>query len=381
MIVIPRHQVFVKFVDVPSLDESEIAKMAEFQIVKEIPHPKESLIISYRNLGSHREGFSSLMLAVATKEMIEEKISEFPHLDSVRLFSELLYLFLLKENVAGQDKASLFIHVGRENSEIMIIDHSQLIFSRGFKDSGAFLDETERSILAYKREKIKPEIEDIIVVHPSGVNIEDKTEKIKSQFTIPVRFYEYSQDLSLLDLRPQINLMPEEIRDKRKGLKKKRESMVTYFLIGVVIMLFSVLVYSKIHEKNKTIDAFSTKVEELDSRIEGLGEFLKKTEIVKSHLERGNFIIKVLEDFYLTVPQDISISGLDYDGKKNIFYKGNSKTMATVLNYVKRLEDSKYFSKVEVKYTTKKKVKGEEIIDFNLRCQLSAFVYEANHGR
>ncbi len=370
MIVIPRHQVFVKFVDVPSLDESEIAKMAEFQITKEIPYPKEDLIISYRNLGSHREGFSSLMLTVITRDMIGEKISEVAHVDSIRLYSELLYLFLLKENVVSRDKISLIIHVREEDSEIMIIDRSRLIFSRGFKDKHTFLDEIERSILAYKREKVNPEIEDIIIVRPSNVNIDDKIEKIKAQFTVPVRFHEYSQDLSLLDLGPQIDLMPKEISHERRGLAKRRESIVTYSLIGVVIVLFSTLLYSKIHQKNKIIGAISTKVEEVNARIEGLGEILKKTEAVKDHLEKGSFIIKVLEDFYLAVPQDISISGLDYDGKDNVFYKGNSRAMSTVLNYVKRLENSKCFSKVEVKYATKKKVKGKEIVDFNLRCEL-----------
>ena len=370
MIVIPRHKVFVKFVDVPSLDESEIAKMAEFQIAKEIPHPKEDLIISFRNLGSHKEGFSSLMLTVVIKDMIEEKIREASYVDSIRLHSELLYLFLLKENVVSHDKVSLIIHVGEGDSEIMIIDRSRLISSRGFKDRHAFLGETERSILAYKRKKVNPEIEDIIIVYPSGVNIDDKIEKIKAQFTIPVRFHEYSQDLSLLDLGPQIDLMPKEISHKRKGLEKRRESIVTYSLIGAVIILFSTLVYSKIHQKNKIIGEISTKVEEVDARIEGLDEILKKTEAVKGHLEKGSFIIKVLDDFHTAVPQDISISGLDYDGKNNIFYKGNSNAMATVLNYVKRLENSKYFSKVEVKYAAKKKVKGEEIIEFNLRCQL-----------
>ncbi|MBU1146995.1 MAG: hypothetical protein KKD11_01455, partial [Candidatus Omnitrophica bacterium] len=200
MIVIPRYQVFVKFVDVPSLDESEIVKMAEFQAIKEIPHPKDELIVSFRNLGSHKEGFSSLMLTVVTRDMIGEKISDPADMDSIRLYSELLYLFLLKENIVSQDKVSLIIHVGEGDSEIMIIDRSRLISSRGFKGRHAFLGETERSILAYKREKANPEIEDVIVVHPSGVNLDDKIEKIKAQFMIPVRFHEYSQDLSTLDL-------------------------------------------------------------------------------------------------------------------------------------------------------------------------------------
>ena len=370
MIIIPRYQVFVKFVDVPSLDESEIGKMAEFQAIKEIPHPKDELIISFRNLGSYKEGFSSLMLTVATRDMIEERISKEVSPDAIRLHSELLYLFLLKEKIVDQDKVNLVIHAGKEDSEIMIIDKSRPVFSRGFKNNQALLDEIERSIMGYKRDKANPEIENIITVYPSGMNIEDIKKEIQGHFTIPVSFQEYSDSLMLMDIQSQIDLIPKEISHKRTSLTKKRESIITYSLIGVLVILFSTSFYLKMHEKRKVIDAFSTKLTEVESRIKGLDGFLKKTEAVKGHLEKGGFIIKVLEDFHLAVPQDISISGLDYDGKDNIFYKGNSKAMSAVLNYTTRLENSRYFSKVEVKYAAKKKVKGEEIVDFNLRCQL-----------
>ena len=96
ILIIPRHAVTVRFVDVPSLDDNEIKQMVEFQAIKEIPYPKEDMVISCRNLGSFKDGFSSIMLVIARKEMISEKMREAENrgvsVENIRLFSELLYL-------------------------------------------------------------------------------------------------------------------------------------------------------------------------------------------------------------------------------------------------------------------------------------------------
>jgi hypothetical protein len=114
----------------------------------------------------------------------------------------------------------------------------------------------------------------------------------------------------------------------------------------------------------------STRVGGVESKIQGLEVYRKKIDAVKNHIGQGAFIIEVLENSYKIVPVDILISGLDYNGKESIFYKGTSKDMAGVLSFVKRLESSNYFNKVEVKYATKKKIKGEEVTDFSIQCEL-----------
>lgn len=375
ILVIPRHLVFVKFIDIPSVDESEIEKMAEFQAIKEIPRPKEDLIISYRNLGSYKEGFSSVMLAIANKQMIQDRIHEKElvniKIQSIRLHTELLYLFLLKKGVITKDKVSFIIHIGKEHSEIMIVDKTRPIFSRGFKNSERFLEEIDRSVLAYERDKNNPEIENIVVTYASDIDIEDARPLIKEHFRIPVSFYGYSEDLTTIDLPAEIDLLPREIGDKTKKLQKRRELVVTFSLIGFIIILFSALVYFKIYEKNRFLNILSLRIAEMQSEIERLNSFLRKTEIAKNHREQGRFIIEILKQSYILIPGNISITGLEYNGKESIFYKGTSEDMSAIFAFAKRLEKSKYFIRVEVKYATKKKVKGKELTDFNIQCQLN----------
>lgn len=374
IIVIPRHSVIVRFIDIPSLDEDEIRRMVEFQAIKEIPYPKEEMVFSYRNLGSYRDGFSTLMLTIAKREMIESVMHKNDlkglKLEGIRLHSELLLLFLLKRQVLKPDRANLIIHIGRDESEIMIIDKARPVFSRGFKNSDRFFEEIDRSIHVYKRDKANPEIENIAVVHNSDIDIEDTRPHIKGHFSIPVNFYEYSDDLSNLDLSAEINLLPREFTDKNIRLRKKQDLIVRYSLIGFIIILFFAAFPFKIYEKKKLLGMLSSRAQEIQSRTEKLDRFLKKTAIAERHREGGSFIIDILKQSYNLVPDNISLSGLSYDGKKTISYKGTSKDMTNILAFVKKLGKLEYFDTAEIKYATKKKVKGEDLTDFNIQCQL-----------
>ena len=375
VLVIPRHLVFLKFIDVPSLEDSEIEKMAEYQALKEIPHPKEEVVISYRNLGSFKNGFSSLMLAVAGKDMIQKRIqglqSSGAKVEGIRLHSELLYLYLLKKGIIVSDKVSFIVYIGVEDSEVMIVNRGRIVFSRGFKNNEKFFDEVDRSTMAYQRYKDNDAIENVIVAYPSDVDMKDVREYIKGHFSAPVTFHECSRDLTESSFSARIDLLPKEVSRRKTKLQKRQESIVTYSLLGVFIVLFFAFFSFKMYEKKKFVDILSVKIQNAQSQVRGLDVYLKKTDVVKKHIERGRFIVELLERSYLLIPSDIAISGLDYNGKDSVFYKGTSKGTQEVFALVKKLEGLKYFSKVEVKHATKKKVRGEEFTDFNIQCQLN----------
>lgn len=371
ILVIPRHLVFLRFVDIPSTDDSEIRNMVGFQAVKDIPYPRQEMVVGYRNLGSYRPGFSSIMLAVANKATVQDVASGRGHVDDVRLHTELLYLSLLKKGVLAQDRVNFLIYIGEKDSEIMVIDKDRPIFSRGFKNSERFLEEIDRSVLAYEKAKATPAIENIVVTYPSSVDLQEARPHIERHFTIPASFCEYTDDLAAAGLPAKISLLPGEISDKRMRSEKRKANLVTYSLIAFVVILSFAALSFKIYEKKRFLGVFSPRVVRMQSEIERLNKFIKRTDVARERTEEGLFIVEMLRRFYDLIPADISISGLDYNGKGDMFYKGTSKDMPSTLAFVKTLEGLKYFKSAEVEYATKKKVKGEDFIDFNIHCRLN----------
>lgn len=370
--IIPRYLVIVRFLDVPSLDDAEIRKMIRFQAAKDIPYPENNMVISYRNLGSYMDGFSSIMLVVAKRDTIKGIVDgpeQSP--EAIRLHSELLYLHLIEKAILSNDKVDLIVHIGKEASEIMIVDKKRPIFSRGFKNSKRFLDEIDHSILSYQRNKGNPMIDNVVVSYPPNVDIKDARPHIQKHFTIPVNFYEYSEGLGKTNLPSQINLVPEDvIQKKARGLRRK-ELLVTGLLAGFIALLIVSFFLFKAHQKNQILSILSGKAIEIQSDGQRLEYLSKKIDSVKDHEKKGRIIGGILENFNNLKNPDILLSGLSYDGKNTVVYKGHSENMQTVFSFTRRLERSKFFREAEVKHVTKKKIKNKEFSDFSIHCKIS----------
>jgi Tfp pilus assembly protein PilN len=371
VLIIPRHLVTLRFIELPSTDTSEISSMAEFQALKELPYPKEEIITSFRNMGSYKKGFSCIMLAIIKRELVKEMMANRKiQPENIRLETELLYLYLLKEGIIKQDRVNLVINIKKDYSEIIIIDNIRPVFSRGFRNDDGLLEEINRSMAAYKKDKNNKDIEEAVIMHAYGLDIENIKLHIKESFDTTINYYEYKEDLKNLEFPLEIDLSPREYIDKRLSRENRKEFFTTYLLLLIVVgMLVSFFIF-KVQEKNEIITMLNENGNKIQKEAEELNAFLKKTEILKSEKEEGELIINILKESYELVPGDIYLSGLDYDGKDAIYYKGTTRDMPSVFNFIKAIEKSKYFKKAEVKYATKKNIGNQKVTDFSIACQV-----------
>jgi hypothetical protein len=150
----------------------------------------------------------------------------------------------LRKDLVSKDRLSLVIHIGKKDSEIMIIDKLRPIFSKGFKNSEGFLEEMERSVLAYEKDRHGPDIDDILVIYSSDIDIEEVRPHLKELFMIPVVFYEYSENLSAVDLPAKINLF-----SRNKEPKPVELNPVTCLLVIFSLILIFMYISFKIHEQ------------------------------------------------------------------------------------------------------------------------------------
>ncbi|MFH1782741.1 MAG: PilN domain-containing protein [Candidatus Omnitrophota bacterium] len=375
ILIIPRHKVFVRFLEVPSVDDNEIKSMVELQAIKEIPYSKEEMIIRSRKFPLVKEGFTSLMVVIAKKSIIEELLEsetgEGVSVENIKLYTELLYESLLSQGAIKKDKVDLILQVSKKNLEVLIADKERIVFSRGFKNIDRLAGEVDRSIVSYEREKGSSAIDNIIIRFKKGVDIESSKAYLKEHFKdVPIGLYEYDIDLANLDLSTQINLIPEAFTKKKKDTQKKKELAVVYSLLGVFLILFFSFLSFRLYEKDKVLKLLSEKVGLLEKKTHNLNTISKKVELFKQHKIKGEYIVSVLKKTYELVPSNTTIVGLEHKGGEVISYKGISKDTSAVFEFVKKLEESRYFSKVSVKYASKKRLRGQEITDFDIECNI-----------
>lgn len=371
ILIVPRHQVVLRFIELPSIDSFEIENMVEFQALKELPYSKEEIIVSFRNIGSYKKGFSYIMLAIVKRQLIEGMMRERKaRPESIMLETEALYLYLLKKEIIKHDKVVLVVDIHKDYSEIIVADKTKPVFSRGFRNEDGLMEEINRSLLSYKRDRTNKNIEEVFITYPSSLNIDNVRPHVKEYFSIPVNFHEYREDPNTSNLPFAIELLPVEYIKKRASKENMHQAFFTYFLLLVTIAMLASLFIFKMHEKNNLIAILAKKDNEIRKDADQLNIFLKKTDVLKSQRSEGELIISILKESYELVPGDIVLSGLNYDGKDALYYKGNTRDMPGVFNFIKILEKSKYFKKVEVKYATMKKVGNQELADFSIACQV-----------
>jgi Tfp pilus assembly protein PilN len=370
-LIIPRHLVTLRFIELPSTEPSEIIQMADFQALKQLPYTKEEIISSYRNLGSYKKGFSSLMLVIVKRQIVEQIMTEALAKPDIIVFeTELFYLNLLRLGIPRQDKLVMAIEIHKDYSEIIALDNKRPIFSRGFKNE-EFFEELERSMVAYEREKNIRDIDEVAIVHQSDLSIENIKQNIVGYFKIPINYYEYKQDPNIFRLPLEINLLPKELIERQFYKQSYKEILLTYMLLLVMLAMMVSFFLFKLHERDRFIAMFSDKADRIQAEVDTLNNFIKKIDALKSQNKAGGLIMDILNESYKLIPGDIILSGLNYDGKDAIYYKGVTGDMSSVFNFVKVLEKSQYFEKVEVKYATKKEAGNREITDFNIACRIN----------
>ncbi|MEK6732151.1 MAG: PilN domain-containing protein [Candidatus Omnitrophota bacterium] len=371
ILIIPRYLAILRFIELPSIDSSEISNMAEFKALKELPYPRDEIITGLRNLGSYKSGFSYIMLAIVKKQLVEDMMkARKARPENIRLGTEILYLYMLKKGIIKQDKTNLIIDIQRDYSEIMVIDKTKPVFSRGFRNAENFPEEINKSIISYKRDRDNREIEEITVAHGSNLSIENSKPHIEALFSVPINFYEYKEDLNSPGFSLEIDLLPGEYIDKKLKKENTRQAFLTYSLLFIALAMLASFFVFKLYQKDKTILMLTEKTNRMQKDTDELGVFLKKTDILKSQKEEVGLVINILKEAYELAPGDMSVSGLDYDGRDTLYCKGAARNMSGVFDFIKILEKSKYFKKAEVKYATKKEAGNQEFTDFNIACQV-----------
>jgi len=311
------------------------------------------------------------MLAIVKRQLIEDMMRERKaRPESIILETEALYLYLLKKEIMKHDKVILVVDIHKDYSEIIVADKTRPVFSRGFRNEDGLMEEINRSLVSYKRNRTNENIEEVFITYPSSLNIDNVRPHVKEYFSMPVNFHEYREDPNTSNLPFAIELLPAEYIEKRASKENMHQAFFTYFLLLVTIAMLASFFIFKMHEKNNLIAMLAKKNNEIRKDTDQLNIFLKKTDVLKSQNSEGELIISILKESYELVPGDIVLSGLNYDGKDVLYYKGNSRDMPGVFNFIKVLEKSKYFKKVEVKYATMKKAGNQELADFSIACQV-----------
>lgn len=164
----------------------------------------------------------------------------------------------------------------------------------------------------------------------------------------------------------KINLLPMWIQEKQSILLK-RWNLIKMTLMSIIVILFTALGF---------LFDFKAKERELsniDARIKKIeGDALKiqrKIDVVEGILAQQVetlYSLEVLAELYKVTQSGIFFNSFTLTPKNLAVIKGQSGGLDNIIGFVDNLEGAPLFENVELKYTVKRRLKTQEIIDFEL---------------
>jgi Tfp pilus assembly protein PilN len=397
----------------PSTDEAEIERMAEFQAAKQLPFSKEEIAVGHKTLGTDNDGFSRVALVVVQIGSLNNYLDM---LESAGLSNARLVLSteaILNSFLSGvQDKdimsiPYLLIDMDYLSTELIICSAASMRFSRAFAHGLAalssadseqqraawtktFLDQIRQSFVAFEKDKSTQDktIRKIFVCGGVGASFEYIGQALNGEFGVPVEYVDNLQAAASDDLRGKpvsfssvigmagergalmVDLLPSQMKAVRNARRKRSELVRFYVLSAAILALLFIFTAARISYRHMHIKYLQERLAQIRSEVSKAERIIEKLKVANQQEDRYNTPLEVLREFYQVLPADINLSSLSIAENKTVVLRGTSTTMARVFEIVPILEKSKHFKDVKVVFTNKRKTQDGQIADFQINCLL-----------
>ena len=408
---IPRHLVTARILEFPTIDPQEISDIVNLQVAKQTPYSKEEIISAHKIIGSEREGYAKVILAIARRNLINERIEVLEkanlRVEKVLLSSEGVYSWFkmaYANELKLESQAIGIMDIDSNYSDFIVIRKGALVFTRNIliganqlltepgKWQDTFVEELKRSIELYQNEEKGTKVIKIFLSGASAnIKYLDRAINTKldifTEITDPLKnlhaanelnvlreekfkFVSFSSLIGIAMGREQLklDLTPAELRIQKQMEDKRKQLTLTGVLFTSIIMAMSLIFSINIYNKNAYLTELKKRASEIGSQASDIEKMRTRIELVKGRLDANGASLNMLEEIYKLTPREVYFTNIDIVERKETILKGRANAMSDVFKFVTSLESSPCFENVKATRTTTKKEKDGEYTEFDIVC-------------
>ena len=410
---IPRHLVNVRVLEVPSTNPKEISDMVNLQVGKQTPYSKEEIVSSHRIVDTPREGYTKVMLVIAKRNIISERIDTISkagcEVEKVLLSSEGVYNWFRTAYTSlgakiDESKSIILIDIDSNYSDFIVICKGKLVFTRNIfvganhllegepEWHDKFVNELKRSMERYQSEEKDVNIERIFL-SGAAKNIKDLDSSLSAGLEIPAEIFKPIRDVnikkditvlqddnirfistsSLFGIainykKSEIDLTPGEIRIQKLMEEKRKNLTVMGVLLASIAMMASLLLLTDIYNKNMYLAQLKDKISKVEEGAKEVAKMRIRINLIEERLDPKGSSLDIVNEIYRLTPDEIYFTNISVEDKSEAILRGCALAMSDVFTFVTTLEESRYFENVKTTYTTTRKKEGKEYADFEIIC-------------
>lgn len=385
---LPRQSATLHMLTLPSTEPAEIADMVDLQIGKRTPYSRDEIVFDYRAVGTGREGYTRLMLAVVQRAILRHRFAvlEEAGLDVQRMTvsSEgLVNWFAAAGGTQGAGNTGcVLLDIDAGYSDLLVMGSGGPVFTRSILIGAAQLrhdperwtgklgDEVVRSLETWRAESPGETVERLLVTGAGhrmaglagtlgarvGVAAETR-DGLGPVVRVPSSFAPEGEhaDVSLtplvgIGLAPRelsFNLVPETLRRRRKLVEKARGLTVLAIFLMSILVLLSVCTTLRYYAGAARLEEMRNLRRQTE---DGAQNVQRMVEIIREAAKRrhpGTAAIAVVADLHALVPETVFFRSVGLDmHRRELRLSGAGMTLRDIRALVNNLEQSTRFRDV-----------------------------------
>lgn len=406
-----RNAVTLRNLRIPSAVPSEIESMIKLHIGRQVPYAKEEIVSGWRLMGQDAVGYTKVMLAIIHRESIRrilrilEKMGLYT--DRIELSSDGVLSWLgraVKSAELKAPEAFVILDIDASFTDFLVATHENVLFSRGIavgrdqlNDEARwpkFIGELKQTLVISQGEEIIQKPSKIFVTG-AVENLKNLCAKIEAEFHLPTHsveplanlplskevfknpavLFEQASFTGLLGLgldagKNRIGFILPEAQLRRVLKERNREMIFLGSLIMYLILVGCGVYLERMHNRQAYLGLLKDRYQRIAVEADDIDEKLERLKRIKSKLDLKATAINYLLEVSKVLPGEIVLTQMVFQKDAKLDAKGRAREMSDVFNLITALENSAYFKDVQTRYTTRKKVKGRDINEFELVCPL-----------
>ena len=403
----------LRTLELPSTTPKEIASMLELQLGKLTPYPRADILSGWTVVGSFREGYTSVLLAVARKALIEGVLQL---LKTKRITPQWVGVSTegiaswssqvgLRDPAAPADQLTALIDVDFASTDCVVLSHGRLLFSHSIAIGHEQLTGSEPATLRWVGELVRlPRIllhEEIKGRISRGVltgvtqGLEVLVEQLTSQWGVAVEVkdslasfapsptatqsahatrvsYTALAGALALGAPPRIDLIPQEARVSQALQVRSKHLARLAVSLGVLLVLAGVLYLERILSLRHYLTQLEQRLTQLEQVSRQVVQRQEAMYRIYSWLAPSRSALEVFRAVAVSVDPEITVTQISFKNKEPVTIRGTASTYPAAFAFLDRLKQQGTFANVSTRSLPKSKGAGVSGASFEIVCDLPA---------
>jgi len=401
--IMPRNQVTCRYLKVPARSPEEIEKIASLQASRYLPYQAEELVTAHQLIGADKDGFSRINLVIAHKSAVERYLQIMRSLETKHapiLLSSYGLCILHKYCYPGYAKPDMLVDIDSAQAELVVSSGGKMIFSRYFgintdnpKWKGLLAEEISKTLDAYGKEVGGQEIARVVILDKNG-QLGSLPEELRPGLKQEIAILPYLDKITISAacrqaaaasrdsfaglfgigterfIPPEMNLLPASLKTEINRYAKAVSYLRPAIAGAAAAVMLLAAAMKSLDNKTLYLSQLKKELASCSKEAAPLEEIERRLDMLRERASRKQAFIDIFYELIESLPREVSLVNVSYEEGADLSLRGQCADLNPVLGMVAEIEKKPLFKgySVKVRYATKKKTRGGELLDFEVNC-------------